>query len=1307
MGLFSRRRSSKRLATKPFRPRFEMLELRQMLSAADLTTWAGVGNVTSPNNYTVISASSAGGTFDGRRFGSGEAAAYLADTTLLTPGGASLADLTRNTTGGFTASGSVTFSAAAATAAPQMYFGFFDNENLASGAFGASIQEITTTGVTFKAIGGTTLSTITSGVTAFGTYTFNIDVNNATSGAGNARFRLFNSAGNQVVSVIAIIPSGATLAADSFGFLQPLATSDVDTTFSFTANNINYTGETQQGAAAPPAAPTNVAATTFSTSQINLTWTDNATNETGFVIDRATNSAFTTGLVTATAAANATSYSATGLAESTTYYFRVRATNAGVDSTNSSTVNATTATAAPGVANLLGWTGVGNQSTPNDYEAISTTSAGGTIDGRRFGTGEAASYFADTMLLDGAGDQITLTRTTAGGFSATGTLVFDASANSNIVDPLFYYGFFDKANLASGAFGFTIANQTATSFRFRASAGTAQTTGSGTILGDGAYTYDIDVNNADSGANTVRVRLYSGSTTVVNVTVAIPTTGTPVADSFGFLQPLAASGSNDTFSLTVSNINYTGDSQQGTGLPPAAPTSLTATAAGANQINLAWTDNSSDETEFEIDRATDSAFTTGLDTVSVAANTSSYSAGSLTASTTYYFRVRSVNEWGGSTPSNIANATTSAGATAPAAPSSLAATATSSSQINLTWTDNAGNETGFEIDRATNSAFTANLVTVNAAVNAVSYSATGLTASTTYYFRVRATNSVGDSANSNTASTTTSAGATAPAAPSSLAATATSSSQINLTWTDNANNETGFKIDRATNSAFTGAITFTAATNATSYSATGLAASTTYYFRVRATNSVGDSANTTTASATTSTVGSSFYLNLASGSDSNNGTSSATPWRTLQKALQAAPLTSDSTVYIAGGSYTQNQDISADPSPSRTGLVTFKPAIGATVTIQGSGTGSVEWAWRGVKNVRVEGLKFVNVVPYIIDTKNIQFVDNDFTNSGFWFFGSDGVLMDNNNFGGYVASHPGMNFRGHGTNTFYFTAAEKQVRHFTNNNLVISNNTMNMGFKLNDAIQVINASEVTIENNDITGISTTSDAHGDSIQLVEVNTATISGNIMRQGRGIIVHHLKDAKNNNIPFPNGMINPLVNHDLTFINNVHANSGSDFSLRAEYAPRLKVINNTFWGLGTSAGNGLDLKVGVTDAIVLNNIVSVMRVVSGTTFKARGNNLIGILYDESAYPSLFTGDAIVGSSYHNTAFVDYAGRNFKLTPAATAAINQGVTVGNQVQGDADGNGVIDATPYTIVATTGIPTVDRDGETRTGVMEIGAYNY
>jgi hypothetical protein len=136
--------------------------------------------------------------------------------------------------------------------------------------------------------------------------------------------------------------------------------------------------------------------------------------------------------------------------------------------------------------------------------------------------------------------------------------------------------------------------------------------------------------------------------------------------------------------------------------------------------------------------------------------------------------------------------------------------------------------------------------------NVTSYSDTGLAAGTTYYYRVRANNGAGDSAYSNEANATI----VLPTPPTSLAATAISSSQINLAWTDNANNETGFKIERKTGAGGTYAQIATVGANVTSYNDTGLAASTSYYYRVRAYNGVGDSAYSNETNATTQVTGS-------------------------------------------------------------------------------------------------------------------------------------------------------------------------------------------------------------------------------------------------------------------------------------------------------------------------------------------------------------------------------------------------------------------------------------------------------------------
>ncbi len=178
-----------------------------------------------------------------------------------------------------------------------------------------------------------------------------------------------------------------------------------------------------------------------------------------------------------------------------------------------------------------------------------------------------------------------------------------------------------------------------------------------------------------------------------------------------------------------------------------------------------------------------------------------------TPNTTYYYRVRAFNAVGPSAWSNIASAFTAV-PSSPAAPSNLNAVAFDKAQINLAWTDNAINETGFTIQRSTSINFTGTTTITLNAVDQAAYSDTGRQPNTTYYYRVRTFNAIGSSAWSNTASATTLA-LVLPAAPSNLVATAFSASQINLTWTDNATNETGFTIQRSTNANFNGTNTTT------------------------------------------------------------------------------------------------------------------------------------------------------------------------------------------------------------------------------------------------------------------------------------------------------------------------------------------------------------------------------------------------------------------------------------------------------------------------------------------------------------------
>ncbi len=82
-------------------------------------------------------------------------------------------------------------------------------------------------------------------------------------------------------------------------------------------------------AAQPPAAPSSLGAAPAGATSVNLSWTNNATNQAGFYLDRATDGGFTQNLVTQTLAASATSFTdaAAGLAPGGTFYYRIRAFN--------------------------------------------------------------------------------------------------------------------------------------------------------------------------------------------------------------------------------------------------------------------------------------------------------------------------------------------------------------------------------------------------------------------------------------------------------------------------------------------------------------------------------------------------------------------------------------------------------------------------------------------------------------------------------------------------------------------------------------------------------------------------------------------------------------------------------------------------------------------------------------------------------------------------------------------------------------------------------------------------------------------
>src|SRR5207249_1844550 len=278
-------------------------------------------------------------------------------------------------------------------------------------------------------------------------------------------------------------------------------------------------------------------------------------------------------------------------------------------------------------------------------------------------------------------------------------------------------------------------------------------------------------------------------------------------------------------------------------IPLPAPANLTATAVSGSQISLAWQDLSGNEDGFRIERCFGAGCTNLFEIATVAANVTTYANTGLTLSGSYNYRVRAYNVAGTSAYSNTATATNSM----PVPPTNLTATTVSSGQIDLAWTDNATNEDGFRIERCQGVGCTAFVEIATVPANVTTYQDAGLTLGASYSYQVRAYNAAGTSGYSNPAT----AIPHELAAPTNLVATTVSASEIDLTWTDNSDNEDGFRIERCSGAGCTNFFEIaTVGANVTTYHNTSLLAATSYSYRVRAYNGAGTSAYSNVATAT-------------------------------------------------------------------------------------------------------------------------------------------------------------------------------------------------------------------------------------------------------------------------------------------------------------------------------------------------------------------------------------------------------------------------------------------------------------------------
>jgi len=340
--------------------------------------------------------------------------------------------------------------------------------------------------------------------------------------------------------------------------------------------------------------------------------------------------------------------------------------------------------------------------------------------------------------------------------------------------------------------------------------------------GQGAYSYSYGYQNQSSGFYTImaysngcygcyRINQWSNP----DVPYWGAATGTSGDDNHRTL--------NNTASIVANFRN---------GPEPAAPSGLTAYSSTLSKtINLNWTDNSSGERGFIIERS-QTGVSSWSTLATTAANVTSYadSAG-LACDGQYIYRVRADSGNGKSTASNEASARVRC---APAAPTGLSAAASfvdPAIRVALNWTDNSDNESNFRLERKSGSDAWAT-VSSSLAANSTSYTDTlaETQCSRVLDYRLYAYNVFGDSPVSNTASVLT-----VICRPAGLAVAQypLSQSRLNITWQDTPD-ESGFRLERSPTGSGSWTQIATPKANATSYTDQGLACGANYYYRLQA-----------------------------------------------------------------------------------------------------------------------------------------------------------------------------------------------------------------------------------------------------------------------------------------------------------------------------------------------------------------------------------------------------------------------------------------------------------------------------------------